>query len=205
MHADDAPSRRVLVLFAHPALERSRVNRRLLRATRGLDGVTVRDLYELYPDYDVDVLAEQDALLRHDVLVFQHPLYWYSVPPLIKQWQDLVLEHGWAYGHAGDRLAGKRAVHAITTGGAADAYRPGGHNRFTMPELLRPLEQTAVLCGMLWLPPFVVHGTHRMQPPEMDLHAEEYRRLLVALRDGTFDENTAGPVPQLNREAEGAH
>ena len=80
----------VLVLFAHPALETSRINRRLAEAPQSLEGVTLRDLYEVYPDFDVDVEAEQASLLEHDVVVFQHPLYWYSAPPLLKQWQDLV-------------------------------------------------------------------------------------------------------------------
>ncbi|HJK99230.1 MAG TPA: NAD(P)H-dependent oxidoreductase [Polyangiaceae bacterium LLY-WYZ-14_1] len=191
-------ARRVLVLFAHPALEASRVNRRLVAAARGVAGITVRDLYELYPDYDVDVSSEQAALLAHDVYVFQHPLYWYSVPPLVKQWLDLVLEHGWAYGPNGHALRGKRVIHAITAGGGEAAYQADGTNRFTVTELLRPLEQTAVLCNMAWLPPFVAHGTHRMRRDEMDAHAADYRRLLEALRDDAFDEDAARQFPRVN-------
>jgi len=93
----------VLVLFAHPALEKSRVNRRLAAAVADLPGVTLHDLYEAYPDFDVDVKREQDLLVAHDVLVVQHPFYWYSTPALVKQWEDLVLEHGWAYGTAARR------------------------------------------------------------------------------------------------------
>src|SRR6188508_1129168 len=109
--------RRVLVLFAHPVLERSRVNRRLADAIRGLEGVTFRDLYELYPNFSIDVQAEQEQLLAHDVIVFQHPFYWYSCPAIVKEWQDLVLEHGWAYGVGGTQLRGKIWLNAITTGG----------------------------------------------------------------------------------------
>jgi glutathione-regulated potassium-efflux system ancillary protein KefG len=83
-------------LFAHPVLERSRVNRRLVDAIRGLDGVTIHDLYETYPTMAIDARAEQELLLQHDVYVFQHPFYWYSSPAILKEWQDLVLEHGWA-------------------------------------------------------------------------------------------------------------
>ena len=174
---------RVLVLFAHPALEKSRVHRRLVERVRGLPGVTFHDLYEAYPDFDVDVKREQALLLAHDTVVLQHPLYWYSTPALLKQWEDLVLEHGWAYGSGGTALRGKRMVSAITTGGSESAYTEGGHNRYTIRQLLAPLEQTARLCGMDSLPPFVVHGTHRLDAGGVERAAEEYGRFVAALRD----------------------
>ncbi|MFZ5786262.1 MAG: NAD(P)H-dependent oxidoreductase, partial [Acidobacteriota bacterium] len=68
---------KVLILFAHPALQSSRVNRRLVEAVKGIEGVTLRDLYEAYPDFDVDVPHEQSLLERHDLIVLQHPFYWY--------------------------------------------------------------------------------------------------------------------------------
>jgi glutathione-regulated potassium-efflux system ancillary protein KefG len=190
---------RILVLFAHPALEKSRVNRRLVEAVAGLDGVTFRDLYELYPDFDVEIPLEQEVLERHDVLVLQHPFYWYSVPPLLKQWIDLVLEHGWAYGSEGKALVGKCVISAISTGGSRSAYQHGGHNRFTMRELLAPIEQTFVLCGMDYLPPFVVYGAHRMTAPTIESHARDYRRLLETLRDGSLDLVAVRHLPTLNQ------
>ena len=188
----------VLILFAHPAFEKSRVNRRLVDAIRGLDGVTFNDLYDKYPEFDVDVKHEQALLLEHDVIVPQHPFYWYSIPPLLKQWQELVLEHGWAYGVDGSALSGKTALSVISTGGSEEAYQPDGHNRFTMRQLLAPLEQTAFLCGMEFLPPFVVHGTHQMTSQEMSHHADDYRRTIEALRDGTLDLDKARLYPRLN-------
>ncbi|GHD32464.1 NAD(P)H-dependent oxidoreductase [Halioglobus pacificus] len=99
--------RRVLVLFAHPSLERSEVNVELLRRSRETEAVTVVDLYEQYPDFRIDVEAEQQRLLEHDVIVFMFPLYWYSTPAILKEWQDLVLEYGFAYGKDGNALHGK--------------------------------------------------------------------------------------------------
>lgn len=189
---------RILVLFAHPALERSRLNRRLVDAVRDLEGVSFNDLYEAYPEFDVDVRREQRLLLEHDVVVLQHPFFWYSTPPMVKQWEDLVLEHGWAYGSDGTALAGKRVLSAITTGGRASAYRSDGHNRFTMRQLLAPLEQTFVLCGMEYLPPFIVHGAHGMRVGEIERHAADYRRTLQALRDGTLDLEAARRESHLN-------
>ena len=154
---------RVLVLLAHPVLERSRINRRLVEAIADLPGVTLNDLYERYPGLGIDVRHEQQLLLEHDVVVMQHPFYWYSSPAILKEWQDLVLEHGWAYGRSGRALAGKVMLNAVSTGGPAFAYRPEGGNRFTMRQLLAPFDQTAHLCGMRYLAPFVLHGTHRME------------------------------------------
>jgi len=192
--------RRILILFAHPALQRSRVNRKLLDAVRELEGVTFHDLYEAYPEFDIDVRREQRLLLDHELVVLQHPFYWYSVPALLKEWFDLVLEHGWAYGHQGTRLHGKQLLSAITTGGSEEAYREGGHNRFTIRQLLAPVEQTAHLCGMDYLPPFVVHGTHGLGERESLRHAEDYRRTLVALRDGKIDLERARRLPRLNSD-----
>ena len=191
---------RILVLFAHPALDKSRVNRVLIEGLGDLEGVTFHDLYEAYPDFGIDVAREQSLLLEHDLIVAQHPMFWYSTPAILKEWQDLVLEHGWAYGSEGTALVGKLWLNVITTGGREVAYAAAGHNRFTIRELLRPLEQTARLCGMEFLPPFAVHGTHGMRADEIQSHASEYRRLLVAFRDGQVDLERARAVERLNAD-----
>jgi glutathione-regulated potassium-efflux system ancillary protein KefG len=165
---------RVLILFAHPVFERSRVQRRMVDAVPSHDDLTFHDLYETYPRLDIDVEREQALLLEHDIVVFQHPFYWYSVPPIIKQWIDLVLEHGWAYGSAGNALKGKQLGQSISAGGGESAYQPGGYNGHTVRQFLAPIEQTAKLCKMEYLDPFVVFGTHRMTPPEMDVEAARY-------------------------------
>jgi glutathione-regulated potassium-efflux system ancillary protein KefG len=172
---------RVLILFAHPALEKSRVHRRLVAAIPGRPEITFHDLYEAYPRMDVDVAKEQRLLLGHDVVVFQFPFYWYSTPPILKQWQDLVLQHGWAYGSRGTALRGKTLLCALSTGGRAEAYAPDGYNRFTVRQLLAPLEQTARLCGMRFLPPWVVYGTHRLGEAEIGQAGERYAALLDGL------------------------
>ena len=189
---------RVLVLFAHPALEKSRVNRRLIAAIRELPGITFHDLYETYPDFLIHVETEQDLLEAHDVVVLQHPFFWYSSPALVKEWEDLVLEHGWAYGSTGKALVGKVFLSAITTGGREEAYDPEGFNRHTVRQLLAPIEQTARLCGFDVLAPFVAHGTHRMDEAVLEKHATDYRRLLEALRDDTLDLAASRDLPRIN-------
>jgi len=197
--------RRVLVLFAHPVVERSRVNRRLFATARDVSGVTTHDLYEVYPTLEIDVKREQQLLLDHDVIVFQHPFYWYSVPAILKEWQDLVLEHAWAYGHGGTQLRGKITLNAISTGGPESSYHRDGYNRFTIRELLAPWEQTAHLCGMHFLAPFTVHAALKViGDPDVEPHRAAYRQLLEALRDDRLDldraakaENLAVTLPSL--------
>lgn len=189
---------RVLILFAHPALHRSRVNRGLVRAVRDVEGVTFHDLYEAYPDFDVDAGHEQELLERHDLIVLQHPMYWYSTPALVKQWEDVVLEHGWAYGANGTALRGKKMLSVITAGGGATSYTREGLNCFTVAELLAPIAQTARLCGIEYLPPYVIHGTHSLGTDDVARTADEYRRVIVALRDGTLDLERARAHTHLN-------
>jgi glutathione-regulated potassium-efflux system ancillary protein KefG len=196
--------RRILILFAHPALRRSRVNRRLVEVAGGIEGVLINDLYEAYPDFDIDVAREQQLLLDHDIVAMQHPFYWYSTPAILKEWQDLVLQHGWAYGRDGRALEGKVLFNAITTGGGEEAYSRQGSNRFTLRALLAPLEQTARLCGMEYLPPFAVHGTHKLSDDEISAHAKDYRRVLEALRDGRLDPATCQDLRRLNSNVDAA-
>lgn len=178
---------RILILFAHPALEKSRVHRRLIREVPDVPGITFHDLYEEYPTFDVDVPREQELLLAHDLIVLQHPFFWYSTPPLVKQWEDLVLEHGWAYGSRGKALRDKQMLSLITAGGGASAYQREGYNGFTIRELLAPIEQTAKLCNMRYLPPYVIAGTHRMNDDDIEQAAQRYRQLLLLLRDDRID------------------
>ena len=173
------PPTRVLVVFAHPAFGKSRVHRALVAAARDVEGVFVNDLYEAYPDYDIDVRREQALLAAHDAIVLQHPLYWYSVPPLLKQWFDLVLEHGWAYGAQGTALAGKTIQTVVSAGGREASYGADSANRHTVAQFLAPVEATARLCRMVWREPVVVHGTHSMTDDDIADAAARYAALLA--------------------------
>lgn len=178
-------SRRVLLLFCHPRLDRSRANATLLKHVPDHPSITVRDLYEAYPDFNVDIRKEQDLLLGHDAIVWQHPMYWYSAPPLLKQWIDCVLDFGWAYGPGGDKLTGKIAVNALTTGGAAVHYSREGHHKHTLQEFLLPFQRTATLCHMSYLHPFAVQGTNRLAMEDLEKEGERYASFLEALVEGT--------------------
>ena len=172
----DAP---ILVLFAHPAFRASRVNRALSDAIRNLPGVHFHDLLEAYPDFYIDVAAEQRRLRMARLVVLQHPVYWYSAPAIIKHWMDQVLVNGFAYGTGGDALAGKDLLQVVSTGAPADAYRTDGHHGYPLVELLRPVEQTARFCRMHYLRPVVIYAGRELSGQALEEQAFSYRALLA--------------------------
>jgi glutathione-regulated potassium-efflux system ancillary protein KefF len=175
----------ILVIVAHPELEQSRANRRLLDSARALQDrspagrLAVRDLYALYPDYLIDVGVEQAALAAARLVVWQQPIRWYGMPPLLKLWLDDVLTFGWAYGPEGTALRGKDLWLVASTGGAEDSYRPDSYNRYFFDAFMPPYEQTAALCGMRFLPPLILHGAHKASEHDLAVHADTFTQRLA--------------------------
>jgi glutathione-regulated potassium-efflux system ancillary protein KefF len=180
------------VVYAHPYPQRSRANRALLDAVRDLPELEVRSLYDLYPDFAIDIEAEQAALLRAEIVVWQHPLYWYSMPPLLKLWVDKVLAHGWAYGEDQHALRGKVCQWVVTTGGDHAAFSPLGIHGHVFDAFVAPVSQTARFCRMRWQPPLVVHGSRRITDGELGELAQTYRERLQALARGELSEGYHG-------------
>ncbi|TKI04984.1 glutathione-regulated potassium-efflux system ancillary protein KefG [Martelella alba] len=176
---------KILLLYAHPESQDSVANRVLLQAVSSLEHVTVHDLYAQYPDFFVDIHYEQQLLREHQVIVFQHPLYTYSCPALLKEWLDRVLTRGFASGIGGNALSGKAWRSVITTGEPETAYQRLGYNRYTMDEVLRPFELTATLCRMRWLPPLVIYWARRQSADILKRHADAYVQWLnMPLEEG---------------------
>jgi glutathione-regulated potassium-efflux system ancillary protein KefF len=173
-------------LFAHPDRRRSHANRTVYEHVRTLENVTAVDLYESYPGFHIDVDREQQRLREHDVVMIQHPIYWYSVPPLLKLWMDEVLELGFAYGPGGTALAGKGLQLSVTTGGGPEAYTEEGSHGHPFESFLLPWVQTARLCKMNWLPPLVLHSARRASALEVQAHAEHVRGHVVSLINPAF-------------------
>ena len=178
----------ILIQFIHPYPHRSKVNRALLAAVQELPGVKVNDLYAAYPDLQVDVEREQALLREADWVVFQHPFYWYSAPALLKEWIDVVLEQGFAYGAGATALQHKTWLHSVTTGMQGHAYTSEGINRSTMTELLKPFERTARFCGMKWMEPLIFHGAYDTDELRIEQHALALRNLLQTLTEEKANE-----------------
>jgi len=178
---------KVLILFAHPAIQKSRINSYLIKGISEIQDVTFHDLYEEYPEFDIDVKHEQQLVENHDVIIFHFPLYWYSTPAILKEWQDLVLLHGWAYGSKGTALKDKLFFCTISTGSPGIAYEVGGFHDHTLNQLLVPLRQTAKLCKMIPLPPFLIHSTHTLDNEDINYYRNNYFQLLRRLSDDDFE------------------
>jgi len=189
---------KVIVYFAHPGHNYSHVNRYMAQAARKIDDISFVDLYADYPRFDINVDVEQQRLRNHDVILFQFPLFWYSTPSLLKEWQDIVLEHGFAYGAGGDKLAGKTMMLAVTAAGPEEAYTSGGYQHHPLRDFLRPLEQTARLCDMRFSTPYALYAALKAPTTgEVEPHVDGYRRLLEAIRDDRYDWKAADSAEVL--------
>lgn len=189
----------LLLLYAHPAQHRSQVNQKMFECACAIDGVTAIDLYREYPRFNIDINLEQSRLLTHSTVIFQFPFYWYSTPSILKEWMDLVLEFNFAYGPEGNALNGKTLLCALSAGGNKEAYQRGGHNQFTINELLRPIEQTANLTGMDYLPPFVLYSSRSaVSEDRLERHLLHWRSLLTSLVDQTVDMSQVKNFPTIN-------
>lgn len=180
---------RILIISGHPDLQQSWTNRLIIDTLeQEVSDLNVRRLDQRYPDFNIDVASEQQALLDAEIVVLQFPFYWYSVPALLKQWLDKVLTFNFAYGPEGDKLKGKQFLLSVTVGGPQEAYQPLGYNHFTIEQLLRPLQQTAYLAGMIFQPPLISHrmvyipGVYNTQE-EVEARAREHATRLISTLD----------------------
>lgn len=173
-----------LIILAHPDYGRSVANKAVIGHLQnsGLP-LEIRNIAERYPDYRIDVTAEQQALLRHQTVVFQYPLYWYNMPAVLKQYFDSVLTHGFAYGSGGDQLKGKYFVPSITIGAPEQDYRADGTAHFRVHELCKNMEQTAYYTQMRYIDPFYFHDASPVlyTAEEIRLKAQNSAHGLAAL------------------------
>ncbi len=169
---------KILLLYAHPESQNSVANKALLEQVQHLEHVTIHDLYAHYPDFFIDIRREQQLLCEHQLIVFQHPLYTYSCPALLKEWFDRVLVRGFANGIGGHALKGKYWRSVITAGEAEGAYRTKGYKGYSMEDILRPFELTAAMCHMHWMVPMIIYRVRRQRPETLVNHAIAYSEWL---------------------------
>ncbi|MET1056594.1 MAG: NAD(P)H-dependent oxidoreductase [Pedobacter sp.] len=149
-----------LIILAHPNFKNSAANKTIIEELKNSRlQIEIRNIHELYPDYKIDIKAEQDALLRHKTVIFQYPVYWYNMPAILKQWFDLVFEYQFAYGSKGDKLKDKNFIPSFTVGAPEDEYNTLGNHHFRVYEFCKNLEQTAYYAQMKYIDPIYFHGT----------------------------------------------
>lgn len=171
----------ILVILSHPTLEHSRVNQRLILEAKSHPQVEISDLYEQYPDFHIDVKWEQHRITEYDVLVFQHPIYWYSCPSLMKEWIDLVLAYNYAYGPEGKALESKTWLSVVSTGGNQSSYEEEGLHNHSLEDFLKPFKFTAKLCNMKYETPKIVYNAHKLTSETLERAAKDYRECLDEL------------------------
>lgn len=169
---------KVLVIYAHPEPDNSIANQVMIKKVEALPHVKIHDLYGAYPDFFIDVAHEHQLLLEHDIIIFQHPLYMYSCPSLLKEWFDRVLGKGFAFGDQ-SALQGKYWRNVITTGGKEEAFGADGYNKYPLQQILHPFELVASLCQMHWIEPLVLHWSRNVSEMDRYQHAEKYRHWLL--------------------------
>lgn len=193
-HSD---SSKTLVIIAHPHLadgspQQSRVNARWARELAAHPAeFDVRDLYALYPAGRLgaaDIAAEQAALVEHETIIFQFPIYWYSCPALLRTWLDEVYAFGWAYGEdeavpgtSGRMLAGKRFACAVSAADTPESYAASGKLGFTMEQMLTPFYATANYVGAVQVPSFTFYRAEEATDDAVDASAADYVSWLRAL------------------------
>jgi putative NADPH-quinone reductase len=171
---------KTVVLVFHPDLNTSRINSRLATEVQKDQTILVRDMYQVYPERDIIAKEEQAILEGAERIVLQFPMYWYSSPALLKQWEDAVFEYGWAYGSTGDKLHGKEMVIAVTPGASESNYVRDENFKYTVTDLLRPFQATSNLIGTKFMRPFVVSGTMDMEDAVLEDFAKNYREYVTS-------------------------
>lgn len=188
----------ILILFSHPSPDTSEVNISLFKSAQDIEGITCIDLYADYPKYNINVQKEQQRLLEHHIIIFLFPLYWYSTPALLKDWMDLVLEYGFAYGKDGNALRNKYFLPVISAGAIESAYQNDGFNHFPLRDILRPIEQMAVFCQMKFIAPFVLFSARTAREENrLIFHLQQWKKLLTAMLAHQFDFEKAQAVELL--------
>lgn len=191
----------VLLYYIHPGHQHSHTNLQMQRAVSAVEGIEQVDLYKEYPRFNINIDREQQRLVAHDFIVFQFPVFWYSGPSLLKEWIDLVLEYGFAYGSEGNALKGKRMMLAVTAGGPQQAYSAGGYQNHQLRTFLTPFQQTATLCKMEFVSPYVLYNAlHFEDTDRIQQHAQGFVQLLEAIRDDRFNVSVASAMDTIGFE-----
>lgn len=156
----------LLVVSGHVDLAHSVANRTILEGLKKeFPEAEFDNLAELYPDYKIDVKAEQEKLAKADVIVLQFPFFWYNCPSIMRKWFEDVLTHGFAYGSNGKALEGKKLLVSLTLGAPVDMYQHDASQNFEISEFMPSFIQMANLCSMQWSG-FVCSGGYQFTAEE---------------------------------------
>lgn len=193
---------KTLVIISHPEISESGSQQFLLSSIPESESVKVHHLEGAYPDSQIDVAAEQQLLKQFDRILFQFPFYWYSSPPMLKQWQDEVLTYGFAYGKNGHALSGKEFGLVLSVGIKESEYQAGGKEVFSINELTKPFQAVAVKTGMTYLKPFVIYQFPYMTEEQKMTLLIDYQQAVTREADDSLATREKWIVQELEKTPE---
>lgn len=174
-------SGKITIVLAHPDINDSRANRELINTVKELNNVSVYNIYENFPElFDVETWTQ--IMLESSALIYQFPLHWMSAPYMLKKWQEEVFTHL----SRTPMIVGKPMMVVVTVGGDSSAYRSGGRNHYTVDEILRPYEASAIAAGMKWQTPVIIHSMDKEQiGKNLSEGSIEYKERIEKLANAT--------------------
>ncbi len=193
---------KTLVIISHPEISESGSQQFLLSSIPESESVKVHHLEGAYPDNQIDVAAEQKLLKQFDRILFQFPFYWYSSPPMLKQWQDEVLTYGFAYGKNGHALNGKEFGLVLSVGIKESEYQAGGKEVFSINELTKPFQAVAVKTGMTYLKPFVIYQFPYMTEEQKMTLLIDYQQAVTREADDSLATREKWIIQELENTSE---
>src|SRR5699024_10007391 len=177
------PPMKTLVIISHPDIINSSSQQFLMNTVSESDDITIHHLEGTYADGNIDVAKEHALLQEHDRIIFQFPFYWYSAPPMLKQWQDDVLIDGFAIGKGGNVLNGKEFGLVFVVGIREQEYQAGGRELFSISELMRPFQALAHKTGMTYIKPMPIFQFNYLTEAERLNLVVTYLQMLTAEND----------------------
>lgn len=171
---------KTLVILAHDDIDNSLLNSRFKKELENEENIIYKDLNSIYPTYQIDVKKEQDTLCDVSKIVFQFPMYWYSLPSALKNWIDKVFSYGFAYivDEKGEfvplALKNKEFQVIVTMGAKEDSFI--GEDRLSVKECLNSCFYTTKMLGMKELKPIFFYGASYGKISEETLH--EYSNII---------------------------
>ena len=161
---------KTMVVISHPTIQTSSSQQFFLATLKGEEAVTVRHLDEVWSEAKPHFTKsdEEKALVDSSAerLILQFPMYWYQAPSVMKEWIDTVMSKSAPFTKQIKELG-----IVVTLGVKEEAFRAGGKEQFTLPELLRPFQALANAMGWTYLPIFEVH--------QFDYKTEEAKQALL--------------------------
>ncbi|KAA6225913.1 MULTISPECIES: NAD(P)H-dependent oxidoreductase [unclassified Campylobacter] len=145
----------VLILFGHTFWEHSKVNKALIESIKNETNIKVQNLNTTYPNGQIDIEKELDLLKNANKIIFQFPLFWFSTPSILKEWQDRILTNI-LYSQNPKLLKDKYFQIITTAGGTKSSY--DGHHGATINELLKPIYYSFEYSSLKSLEPFVIYS-----------------------------------------------